>query len=171
VPVPVFSNPCISKPVGSLSCGEKVQVLGREGPWLKIAPVDGGDRYIGVTSISQRKDRFIAIDLPAAGGQYMPDCSSFRPKTGKVPARPIYSPSPEYTKQARKAGIQGSVTLSLTIDTDGHARDVKVLHALGYGLDERAVEIVQSWKFEPALQDGVPIESKIAMEIDFRSGK
>ena|ERR1022692_1329570 len=45
-PTAVFSNPCTSQPVGALSCGEEVKVLGREGPWLRIASADGGERYI-----------------------------------------------------------------------------------------------------------------------------
>jgi protein TonB len=88
-----------------------------------------------------------------------------------VQAQPIYHPDPEYTKQARSAGIQGSVTLALTIGTDGRVHEVKVLSGLGYGLDEKAVEAVQSWRFEPALEEGTPIESKMAVDISFRSGK
>src|ERR1700739_981571 len=61
---PVFSNPCVREPVGTLSCGEKVKVLGREGPWLRIASVDGTERYVGVASVSQKKGRFVALDLP-----------------------------------------------------------------------------------------------------------
>jgi TonB family protein len=49
--------------------------------------------------------------------------------------------------------------------------EVKVLSGLGYGLDEKAVEAVQSWRFEPALEEGTPIESKMAVDISFRSGK
>jgi TonB family protein len=162
-PNPYFS---ISIPVGSLNCGEKVQVLGREGPWLKIALVGGDERYIAVTAVSQRKDRFVALDLPAP-----PEPSTLRPKIGKVPPRVIYSPNPESTQGAVKAGIHGTVVLALTFGRDGRAHDVKVLVGLGYGLDERAVEAVQSWKFEPALQDGIPIDFKGAAEVTFLSGK
>jgi TonB family protein len=171
LPIPVYSNRCTSIPAARLDCGEKVTVLGREGPWLRIASTDGSQRYIGAASISQRRDRFVAVDLPAPSGQYSPDCSVPRPKTGKVPARAIFSPSPEYTKKALKARIEGSVTLALTVGTDGFAHDVKVVVGLGYGLDERAVEAVQLWKFEPALLEGSPIESKMAVEVNFRSSK
>ena len=149
--------------MGSLNCGEKVKVLGREGPWLRIALIDGNERYIAVPAISQRKDRFVALDLPAP-----PD---LRSKTGKVPPRAIYSPNPEYTQEARKAGVHGTVVLALTFGAEGRAHDVKVLVGLGYGLDERAVEAVQSWKFEPALQEGIPVDFKGAVEVDFLSGR
>jgi hypothetical protein len=86
---PVFSNPCVSQPVVSLSCGETVRVLSREGLWLKVASADGGERYIGVTAVSQKKDRLVALNLPVPSGPYIQDCSAFRPKTGKLMAVPI----------------------------------------------------------------------------------
>jgi hypothetical protein len=85
----VFQNPCVTQPAGSLSCGEDVKVLGRDGPWLKIASTDGSERYISILAVSQRRDRFVALDLPVPSGPYIPDCSAFRPKTGKVHPRAI----------------------------------------------------------------------------------
>src|ERR1700688_663100 len=109
VRTPVFSDPCISQPLETLSCGKQVIVLGREGPWLRILATDGSEQYIGVTSVSQKKGHFVALDLPAPPGPYTQDCTAFRPKTSKVKARPIYHPDPEYTKEARTAGIRGAV--------------------------------------------------------------
>jgi len=164
---PVFSNPCVKQPVGTLACGETVTVIGREGPWFKIASPNGGVRYIGATVVSQQKKRFVGLDIPVPPGPYVQDCSAFRPITGKVTPVAIYTPDPQYTEEARKAKIQGTVTLSLTVGTDGRAHDVKVLRPLGYGLDDKAVEAVQSWKWEPALDQGVPIESKMNMDVHF----
>src|ERR1700730_18165864 len=79
-PPPVFSNPCTPQPVGTVSCGEKVKVLGRDGPWFKLASPDGGERYISATAVSQRKDRFLALDFPVPPGQGTRDCSAFRPE-------------------------------------------------------------------------------------------
>ena len=153
-------------PVATLNCGEKVQVLGREGPWLRIASNDSTARYINFTAISRKKNRFVALDLPAP-----PDPGAVRPRTGKVPPRAIYTSNPEYTQKALNAGIHGIVILTLTVGADGLAHDVKVIVGLGYGLDERAIEAVQSWKFEPALQDRIPIEFKEAVEVNFPSDK
>ena len=105
----------------------------REGPWLKIKLSDGGERYIGVASVSQNKNRFVPLDFPAPAEPYIRDCSAFRPKTGKVRAQPVYNPQPEYTKEARRAGIHGTVTMAITIGTDGHVHEVKVLNGLGHG--------------------------------------
>jgi TonB family protein len=35
------------------------------------------------------------------------------------------------------------------------------------GLDEKAVEAVQKWKFEPATKDGKPVPVELAIEVDF----
>ena len=168
-PTPIFEHPCIPQPAGTLSCGEIVQVIEREGPWLKVV-VSGAERYIGVTSVSQKKDRFVSLDLQSSG-PYPSDCSAFRPKTGKSMARPIYQKDPEYTEDARKAGINGNVMLALTVDANGVVHDIRILKPLGHGLDEKALEAVQQWKWEPALEDGKPVESKFAIEVDFRTDK
>jgi hypothetical protein len=61
---PLFSNPDIAQPVGHLPCGKLVTAVGREGPWFKIASPDRSELYISATSVSQRKDRFVALDIP-----------------------------------------------------------------------------------------------------------
>jgi TonB family protein len=163
---PVFLNACVSRPILNLSCGDKVSVVGREGPWLKIVPADGVERYIGSTTISQSKDRFVAIDIPARAEPYVPDCSAFRPKT-TTPPRGVYQPEPEFSDEARRKRIEGTVNLSLVVGVDGHPHDIKVENGLGHGLDENAVKAVREWRFEPARQDGQPIEKKIAVSVTF----
>lgn len=166
----MYSNPCVVQPVWSLSCGTKVQVLGRVGPWLRIVAPDGpGERYISVAGVSQQPNRFAALNLPTPPGPYIQDCSAFRPKTGKLMAIPIYASDPEYTPEARRHRIEGTITLALTVGADGRAHDVTVLTPLGHGLDEKAVETVQSWRWEPALDNGKPIASKIDVEVTFRT--
>ena len=61
-----------------------------------------------------------------------------------------YCPEPPYTEEARKAKLQGSVTLRVLIGTDGRAKRVQVVKGLGLGLDERASEAVRAWRFSPA---------------------
>jgi hypothetical protein len=50
---------------------------------------------------------------------------------------------PTYSKEARKAKVKGTVMLSVVVAPEGRARDIRVLKALGYGLDEKAIEAVQ----------------------------
>ena len=78
-----------------------------------------------------------------------------------------YSPEPEYSEEARKAKYQGEVWLSVIIGTDGRAHDIRVSRSLGLGLDEKAIESVKTWKFEPGKKDGVAVAVQIQVEVDF----
>jgi len=82
--------------------------------------------------------------------------------------RPIYSPDTEYSEEARKAKYQGTCVLWLVVGPDGHPRDIKVARTLGLGLDEKAIEAVKTWKFEPAMKDGKPVAVQINVEVSFR---
>ncbi len=86
---------------------------------------------------------------------------------GVSPPRAIYQPEPEFSEEARKAKYQGTCTLGLIVGTDGRPTNIRVLSSLGMGLDEKAIEAVKNWKFEPAMKDGHPVRVEIAVEVDF----
>ena len=81
-----------------------------------------------------------------------------------IPPRAMYSPQPEFTEQARKANHDGTCTLGLIVEEDGHPTHVRVLKAVGMGLDENAIKAVQTWKFEPAMKDGHPVPEVVPDE-------
>ncbi|MFY9790536.1 MAG: energy transducer TonB [Candidatus Sulfotelmatobacter sp.] len=91
----------------------------------------------------------------------------FRPGRGVTPPRPIYSPDPEFSEEARKAKYQGTCTLMIVVDTDGKPTNLRVVNSLGMGLDEKALETVKTWRFEPGLKDGHPVKVEMAVEVDF----
>jgi len=104
---------------------------------------------------------------PGIGGGY--GGGVFRPGVGGVSApRAIYKPDPEYSEEARKAKYQGTVILGLIVDSFGRPKGLKVEHGLGMGLDEKALEAVRNWKFEPAEKDGKPVAVAISVEVQFR---
>jgi protein TonB len=81
----------------------------------------------------------------------------------------IYSPDPEYTKEARKAKYEGVCILQLIITPDGYPRDIRVVTPpLGMGLDEKAIEAVKQWKFQPAMKLGKPVAVAINVKVTFR---
>jgi protein TonB len=81
---------------------------------------------------------------------------------------PIYKPEPAYSEEARKAKYQGTVVLWIVVDTQGNVTDERVVKPLGLGLDEKAVEAVKTWKFKPALRNGVPVPVRVMVEVTFR---
>ncbi|MGA3210762.1 MAG: energy transducer TonB [Terriglobales bacterium] len=80
----------------------------------------------------------------------------------------IYAPDPEFSDEARKAKYQGTVTLAVVIGPDGRVHGVEVRRSLGMGLDEKAVEAVKTWKFEPGRKDGQPVAVIVNVEVNFR---
>lgn len=91
----------------------------------------------------------------------------FRVGAGVSPPRPIYQPEPEFSEEARKAKYQGICTLALVVGVDGRPSNIHVQSSLGMGLDEKAIEAVKNWRFEPAMKDGHPVPVQIAVEVDF----
>jgi TonB family protein len=74
----------------------------------------------------------------------------------------------QYTSEARAAKFQGTVTLTAKITTDGTPEDIRVMHSLGLGLDEKAIEAVKQWQFRPATKDGRPVAMMATLEVNFR---
>lgn len=60
-------------------------------------------------------------------------------------------PVPDYSAEASAQHVQGSLVLAATIMPDGSATDIQVSKTLGYGLDQKAMDAVRTWRFKPAL--------------------
>ena len=84
-----------------------------------------------------------------------------------TPPVAVYSPEPEFSEEARKAKFQGVCTLALIVGVDGRPTNIRVQSSLGMGLDEKAIEAVRNWKFEPGKKDGHPVATEIAIEVEF----
>lgn len=89
------------------------------------------------------------------------------PGDGVSIPRAIYSPEPEFSEEARRSKYQGEVTLLATITADGRTRDLRVVRSLGMGLDEKAMEAVRTWRFEPAKKDGRPVAVQMNIIVNF----
>jgi TonB family protein len=92
---------------------------------------------------------------------------AFRVGGGVSAPKAIYSPDPEYSEEARKAKYQGTCVLWLVVDPDGKPRDIRVARTLGLGLDEKAIEAVKTWRFEPGRKDGKPVATMVHVEVTF----
>jgi TonB family protein len=79
----------------------------------------------------------------------------------------------EYSDQARNAGMEGTVVLSVIIDSSGAVCDPVVIASLGSGLNEKAIESVSQWRFEPGRMhlpgsDSCPVNVIASIEVEFR---
>jgi len=91
----------------------------------------------------------------------------FRIGGGVSAPKAIFAPDPEYSEEARKAKYQGTVVLSLIVGSDGVPRDIKIARSVGLGLDEKAIETVKTWKFEPGTKDGKAVATYATIEVAF----
>ena len=87
----------------------------------------------------------------------------------KSPPHPIYSPNVEYTQEARTTKFEGDCILSLVVGADGNPSNVVVTKKIGMGMDERAVETVSRWKFEPAHRNGKPVPTRFSLTLHFKT--
>jgi len=92
----------------------------------------------------------------------------FRIGGGVSAPRPLFTPDPEYSEEARKAKYQGTCVLWMVVGADGRPREIRVARGLGMGLDEKALQAVKQWKFEPAMKDGHPVAVQMNVEVSFR---
>lgn len=74
---------------------------------------------------------------------------------------------PEYSEEARKLKIEGSVVLGAIVDVDGRPHDIHVVRYLGHGLDEQAIETFKQWTFKPGTSERVPVPVLINIEMRF----
>jgi len=132
-------------------------------PWMKDKNNSNGNDG-GDTMGTKRGNTMGSTDGDdegeSAGGRY---------SRGAYPVKCLYCPDPEYTEEARKEKLQGIVTLEVLVRADGRAGQVKIVKGLGLGLDERAMNAVKRWRFEPA-RDAArnPITAWVTVETTYR---
>jgi TonB family protein len=88
-------------------------------------------------------------------------------KMGVTVPQVIFNPEPSFSEEARKAKAQGMVLLLVVVGKDGRTHDIRVGQSLGMGLDEKAIEAVNRWRFRPATLNGQPVATQIAVQVDF----
>jgi TonB family protein len=85
-----------------------------------------------------------------------------------VPVSVLFKVDPECTKKARAARLGGTVLLSIIVDAEGRAGEIRVVRGLGMGLDEKAIEALQKWRFSPAMKNSIAVPTRAQVEINFR---
>ncbi len=80
----------------------------------------------------------------------------------------LFKVEPTYTEDARQSRIEGMVLLYVEVGPDGAAHNIRVLHSLDPGLDQKAIEAVSQWKFRPGAREGVPITTAAKIEVNFK---
>ena len=73
-----------------------------------------------------------------------------------------------FLKTISRRGLGAHLFADWRLDEKGQPRDLKVVRPLGLGLDQKAIEAVQKWRFKPGLKDGRPVSVSAQIEVNFR---
>jgi periplasmic protein TonB len=92
----------------------------------------------------------------------------YQPGAGIDPPTLIKEVRPIYTDEARRQRIQGDVVLEIVVRSDGSVGSIRVRHSLGGGLDQRAIEAVRQWRFNPARRHGTPVDVAVEVAVEFK---
>ena len=89
--------------------------------------------------------------------------------SGPVDTKPqlLNRPRPNYTEEARKNKIQGSVQVRVLIGADGSVKQVKIVRGLPDGLSEQAIQAAYQLRFRPAMRSGQPVQYWQMVTMDF----
>ncbi len=104
------------------------------------------------------------------GAEEPPPPVAREPAPGLLEAPAVLSRTePAYPEPARRAGIEGTVELEVSIDAAGKVTDVEVVRGLPLGLSEAAADAVHRWTFRPARAASGPVASRQTVRIRFVS--
>lgn len=73
-----------------------------------------------------------------------------------------------YPEMARRAGIEGRVTIQFIVNEKGQVENPRVIRGIGGGCDEEALKAVSNARFTPGLQRGRPVKVQYSLPIVFR---
>jgi len=82
-------------------------------------------------------------------------------------ARVIFKPEPQYTEDARRNQITGTVTLRAVFSSSGQVTNIHAVSGLPDGLTERAIAAARSIRFVPATKDGHPVSMWMELQYNF----
>jgi TonB family protein len=93
----------------------------------------------------------------------------YRPGNGVTLPRVLKEVKPQYTSDAMRAKVQGTVLLECVVRPDGSVGDVQVIRSLDstFGLDQQAVVAARQWRFAPGTRMGEPVPVLITIELTF----
>ena len=82
-------------------------------------------------------------------------------------ARILSKPEPQYTEEARKNQVSGTVVLRAVFSSSGQVTGIRAVSGLPYGLTEKAIAAARNIRFTPAMKDGRAVSQHIQIEYNF----
>jgi periplasmic protein TonB len=94
---------------------------------------------------------------------------AFKPGNGVNLPQPLKEVKPQYTADAMRAKVQGTVLLECVVLPDGSVGSVEVVRSLdsAFGLDQEAIKAAKQWRFKPGTRFGEPVAVLVTIELTF----
>ncbi len=91
----------------------------------------------------------------------------FKPNEVMRKAFIVLKASPEYTEEARRNQVTGTVTLQMVLNSAGRVTNIRTVSGLPNGLTEKAIGAARKIYFIPAVKDGKHVSQYIRVEYNF----
>lgn len=91
----------------------------------------------------------------------------WRPAEVEQRAQLLSKPEPQYTEEARRNGVSGTVVLRAVFSSSGEVVQIRALRTLPFGLTERAIAAARQIQFVPAVKGGQPVSVSMQLEYNF----
>lgn len=130
--------------------------------------LDAFEKALRLTPPDQEEAHRLTDQIEALKGWI--DSRASRRDPSYIRPRPLNTPQPRYTDEARTAKIQGTVRLAVLVGEDGSVTSTLVFVGIGFGLDQEALRAAQKLKFKPATKDGKPVPFWQLVLVEFNLG-
>jgi TonB family protein len=114
---------------------------------------------VGIFSQPAALPKLVRADFALAQARHAAVISTSPVVLSRAPAR--------YTDEARARNIQGEVTYRVRFTATGKIEVLGLVHGLGYGLDENALDVINSIRFTPATTGGQAIDFVTVARVTF----
>jgi TonB family protein len=144
------------------------QARNNEQPGFGTGDSSGNNSGPGRTGGGGNPDRnYSAVSGDGSSGEGDGD-GNIQGGTVKAPLK-SYNLKPYYPQTAKEKGWQGTVILEATLDKKGRVGEIRKIQSSGFPLlDEEAIKAVKKWRYQPATQDGKPIEWRVRVKYVFK---
>jgi TonB family protein len=92
---------------------------------------------------------------------------TFSPREVTQKARILARPEPQYTEEARKNQVSGTVVIKAVFSSSGAVTNIRAVSGLPYGLTEKAIAAARQIRFSPAMKDGRAVSQFVQIEYNF----
>jgi TonB family protein len=139
-------------------------------PWVQTVQVTAGDRIpLNARMEPARPTSAASAQLRRMGWVRPGDVAALGP--GVTPPQKVYGEPAAYPPAAKRLKLEGTVGVALTVTEAGEPSDVRVVHSGGELLDAATVAAVRTWRYTPAVKNGVKVRVRIQAEQKFQYKK